>query len=98
MSDDDISEVNPQLISHELLADCLQKIEVGDLTGLHNLAFFWMGHVTERDPVIELGVVEALMRHSAQLGNAEAKNFLLKTWPGTRKILEKKLGKGRKSS
>lgn len=85
----------PKLISHELLADCLQRIEAGDPTGLDDLAFFWMGHVTDRDPVIEIGIVEALMQYVAYRGNAEAKEFLSTVWPETRRMLERRLNKPR---
>jgi hypothetical protein len=93
MKDEDIPAPDPRVASHTLLADCLQLIEAGDPAGFHNLAFFWMGHVTDRDPVIELGVAEALMRQSARLGNSEAEKFLLDTWPDTRRMLERKLGR-----
>jgi hypothetical protein len=91
MNDEDIPELDSKVTSVALLADCLQLIEAGNPAGFHNLAFFWMGHVTDCDPVIELGVAEALLRQSARMGNPEAEKFLLDTWPDTRRMLERKL-------
>lgn len=81
--------------SHDLLADCLTRISAGDPMGAHDLANFWMAHVFDRDPVIELGIVEGLMRQSAQLGSADARAFLDGMWPNMRPILEKRLLKSK---
>jgi hypothetical protein len=96
MSDEDLPVQDARVISHDLLADCLERIEAGDPSGFHHLAFFWMGHVSDRDPVIDLGMAEGLMRQSAVMGNAEAGTFLAEVWPATRRIFEKKLTKGNK--
>ena len=81
--------------SHDLLADCLARISAGDPMGAHDLANFWMAHVFDRDPVIELGIVEGLMRQSAQLGSDDASAFLDGVWPNMRPILEKRLMKAK---
>ena len=85
--------MNAKEISYELLDDCLQRISQGDSMGTHDLANFWMAHVFDRDPIIELGVVEGLMRQSAQLGSEQAKEFIKNVWPQMRAILEKRLKK-----
>lgn len=87
----DNADLNHIAVSHELLKDCLQRITAGDPQGALDLANFWIGHLVERDPVIELGVVEGLMRQSAQLGSSEASEFLSTTWSDLRPVLEKRL-------
>lgn len=87
----DEQQLNHTAISHELLDDCLQRITAGNPQGALDLANFWIGHLVDRDPVIELGIVEGLMRQSAQLGSGEASKFLSTTWPDLRPILEKRL-------
>jgi hypothetical protein len=93
MGNEEISSEETRVASHELLHDCLERITAGDPAGFHNLAFFWMGHVTDRDPVIELGLAEGLMRQAAAMGNAEAENFLRDAWPDTRVVLAKSLSR-----
>jgi hypothetical protein len=82
--------------SYEFLADCLQRISDGDPMATHDLANFWMAHMFDRDPVIELGIVEGLMRQSANLGSEQAKEFMSEMWPNMRPILEKRLRKLKK--
>ena len=93
MTDENSPDFDATATSHELLADCLLRISAGDPMGAHDLANFWMAHVFDRDPVIELGIVEGLMRQSVQLGSEEAKEFISKMWPDMRPILEKRLRK-----
>lgn len=93
MENEEFSGKEARVTSHELLHDCLERITAGDSAGFHNLAFFWMGHVTDRDPVIELGLVEGLMRQSAAMGNTEAAKFLREAWPDTRVMLAKNLSR-----
>ncbi|MES2077014.1 MAG: hypothetical protein V4462_15485 [Pseudomonadota bacterium] len=92
-SHEDLNGSDSVAISHELLADCLQRITDGDPQGSLDLATFWIGHVLDRDPVIELGIIEGLLRQSAQLGSREANDHLMTVWPNLRPILEKRLKK-----
>jgi len=92
-SHEDLNGPGATIISHELLADCLQRITDGDPQASFDLASFWISHVLDRDPVIELGVIEGLLRQSARLGSREAKEHLITIWPNLRSILEKRLKK-----
>jgi hypothetical protein len=92
-TDGNLPDFDAKETSHELLADCLQRISAGDPMGAHDLANFWMAHVFDRDPMIELGIVEGLMRQSAQLGSETAQEFLSNMWPNMRPILEKSLNR-----
>lgn len=80
--DDETRKVSLELMEHHL-----QRISEGDPAATYDLANFWMMHVFDRDFDIELGIVEGLMRQSAQLGNEDAKEFLAKLWPIMRPLL-----------
>lgn len=86
---------DPQGVSHEFLRDCLDRIANGDPGATYDLASFWIGHVADRDPEIELGIAEGLLIQAAKLGSKDAEDYLSKTWPDMKEILRKRLTRGR---
>jgi hypothetical protein len=86
---------DPQTLSREFLRDCLERISKGDAGATYDLAAFWMSHITDRDPEIELGVAEGLLVQAAKLGSKDAEDYLSKTWPDMKEILKKRLTRSR---
>lgn len=86
-------DAETQNINDLMLADCFERISQGDPCATYDLANIWISHVFERDPDIELGIVEGLMRHSACTGNVEAAEFLEKLWPVMRILVRTRLNR-----
>lgn len=80
-------------ISHEHAHECLERISAGDPGAAYELAQIFISRVPQKDTGILLIVIEALIRQSATLGSAEARDFLADGWVEMKAMLERRLSK-----
>jgi hypothetical protein len=76
--------------THELIADCLSRIESGDYGAAFDLSSAFMGHLHEKDIGLNLAVIKALALLAEGHGCREAGEFLTTEWPDMEPILRKR--------
>jgi len=83
---DDIDRDSEREITRMITEDCLKAISEGDAESGLVMAHLFIGEIPSKDIFIHTAVIEALVMLSAQLGCADAKNFLDNRWPKLKPI------------
>ncbi len=79
--------------THKLVVECLQRVADGDPDAGVELARIFLGEIPCSEAYMPIAVVEALVLQSAELGSADAQEYLDNLWPKMKEISLRRLAR-----